>query len=182
MRYYKKMVGKKCFLSPIFLEDAEKITAYLNDLEVTNTLQIATKNISLFQEKEILPKLVKEHNYAIVDLQTEKLLGICGFNDYNAIHRNCEIGLFIGNKDYWGKGYGEEAMCLLMDYGFRFLNLRNIMLRLYDFNNRGLKCYKKIGFKEIGRRRKAVMRNMQEADEIYMDILSEEFYKAKKKT
>ena len=51
------------------------------------------------------------------------------------------------------------------------------MLIVFSFNERAVKCYKKVGFKEIGRRRKALVRNMKEHDIIYMDILSDEFYK-----
>ncbi|MCF7815351.1 MAG: GNAT family N-acetyltransferase, partial [Candidatus Cloacimonetes bacterium] len=84
-------------------------------------------------------------------------------------------GIFIGNKNYWGKGYGSEALSLLLDYGFNILNLNNIMLETFSFNERALKSYKKVGFKEIGRRRQAIIMGGKKYDEILLDILAEDF-------
>ena len=67
-------------------------------------------------------------------------------------------------------------MTLLMDYGFRALNLHNIGLRVFSFNERALKAYQKTGFKIIGRRREALLRGSVKYDYIYMDILYDEFY------
>ncbi len=174
MKYFKKMVGTRCYLSPVSMDDAEKFTEWLNDTEVSQYLQIVSQNISLYSEKEFMPKLIKSHVYSIVDLNTDTLIGNCGLLGIDHLNRTAEIGIFIGNKDYWSRGYGEEAMKLLLGYAFNFLNLRNIMLQVYSFNERAVTCYKKIGFKEIGRRRKALLRNMDEHDIIYFDILNNE--------
>ena len=84
-------------------------------------------------------------------------------------------GIFIGDKDYREKGYGTEAIRLILDYGFNYLNLNNIKLDLMEFNERALACYKKCGFKEYGRRRKCRFINGKCYDVIEMDILSGEF-------
>lgn len=174
MKYFKKLTGSKCYLSPINLDDAGKYTEWLNDLEVTQYLSAASLCIPLHSEMELLPSISKSHSYAIVDMETDTLLGNCGLLDINHLNRTAEIGIFIGNKAYWNKGYGEEALKLLLNYAFNFLNLRNIMLRVLSFNERAIKCYSKIGFKEMGRRRKAIFRNMEEHDMIYMDVLNDE--------
>jgi RimJ/RimL family protein N-acetyltransferase len=88
------------------------------------------------------------------------------------------VGIFIGEKSYWNRGYGEEALRLLMDYAFNLLNLNNLMLNVYAFNSRAINCYKKIGFKEVGRRRQARRIQGKSYDIIYMDILAEEFNSA----
>ena len=61
----------------------------------------------------------------------------------------------VGEKEYRDKGYGQDATKLLLDYGVNLLNLNSIMLGTFSFNERAINCYKKVGFKEIGRRRQA---------------------------
>jgi RimJ/RimL family protein N-acetyltransferase len=170
------MIGKKCYLSPIDVNDVEKFTEWLNDLDVTINLTLYPKIISLESEKDILVKLSKEHNYSIIDNNSHELIGNCGFLGFDHINQTSEVGIFIGNKKYWNKGYGTEALTLLLDYGFKALNLHNIALRVYSFNERAIKCYNKIGFKIIGRIREALLRGKERYDIIFLDILHNEFY------
>ena len=177
--YFRKLVGERCYLSPISLEDAARYCEWLNDLEVARTLTLATANISLSGEKDVLARIAKDHNYGIIEIDSNTLIGNCGLADINHVDRTCEIGIFIGDKSYWGKGYGPEAMSLLLGYGFDYLNMRNIWLQAYAFNARGLAAYKKLGFREVGRRRKAVRREGAEHDVVFMDLLDDEFRQRK---
>ena len=174
--YFKKMAGKKCYLSPIDVNDVEKFTEWLNDLEVTQYLFLYPHIISLENEKEFLEKLSKEHTYSIIDNISNELIGNCGFIDIDHLNQTAEVGIFIGNKKFWSKGYGTEALSLLMDYGFKALNLYNISLRVYSFNERAKKAYEKMGFKIIGKKREALLRDKERHDIILMDILINEFY------
>jgi RimJ/RimL family protein N-acetyltransferase len=175
MRYYKKIVGERCYLSPVNIEDAPKYTEWLNDLEISSTLQITHQVLSEEIEKEILQKLSKENLLAIVDIKNDELIGSCGFINIDHLNRIAEFGIFIGNKKYLGKGYGTEATNLTLDFGFNLLNLNNIMLTVYSYNTRAMECYEKCGFKVIGRRRDARVIGGKPYDVIYMDILAEEF-------
>ena len=56
----------------------------------------------------------------------------------------------IGNKDFWDRGYGTEAVRLLLRFGFLTLNLNNIRLTVHSFNERAIRCYEKCGFKRCG--------------------------------
>ena len=174
--YIKKMQGIKCYLSPIVLEDAEQYAIWLNDLQITDFLQTASSVISVESEREILKKLAQEHTYGIIDLQTNRLIGNIGIFNINHLHRTAEVGIFIGNKDYWNKGYGGEALALLLDYSFKKLNLHTILLRTYSYNRRAVACYEKIGFKKIGEIRDGLIRNMEYHNIILMDILPADFY------
>jgi RimJ/RimL family protein N-acetyltransferase len=174
--YFKKMAGKKCYLSPIDVNDVERFTEWLNDLEVTQYVTLYPQIISLTNEKEVLEYLSKNHTYSIIDINTNELIGNCGLMDLDHLNQSGEIGIFIGNKKYWSNGYGAEALTLLMDYGFKALNLHNIFLKVYSFNKRAIKCYEKIGFKIIGKRREALLRGKDRHDIIHMDILHGEFY------
>jgi len=175
--YFKKLIGKKCYLSPIDVNDAEKYTEWLNDMEILKNLQLYTAIISLESEKTFLNNLSKDHNYSIIDLETNELIGNCGFMDIDYINQTAEIGIFIGNKTFWNKGYGAESLFLLIDYGFKALNFNNIMLKVYEYNKGAIKCYEKIGFRHIGIRREALLRNLGKHNIVYMDILKMIFIK-----
>ena len=173
---FKKMIGEKCFLSPIDIDDAAQYAEWLNSEEVFKYLLVGTSVISLDAEKEALLRLSKEHVYRIVDRETDRLIGNVGLVSINHIHRTAELGIFIGRKEYWGKGYGTEALRLLVDYSFRILGLENIMLKVFDYNERARKSYEKVGFKRIGERRNSHYYNNERHNEVYMDIVKEDFY------
>jgi RimJ/RimL family protein N-acetyltransferase len=175
--YFKKLIGTKCYLSPIDTGDSPQYAEWLNDLEVLQGLQLYPNILNLEAENEALQELSQEHNYAIINLGTNELLGNCGFLDISHLNQTAEVGIFIGNKDYWNKGYGTEALRLLVDYGFKALNLHNIQLRVYSENKRAMRCYEKVGFKTLGFRREAIYRNLKRQDLIYMDLIVSDFYR-----
>ena len=174
--YFKKLVGRKCYLSPINPNDAEKFTAWLNDMDLLINLSLYNGMINLENEREFLSNLSKDHNYSIIDLETNELIGSCGFSDIDFVNQIAETGIFIGDKNHWNKGYGTEALSLLLDYGFKALNFHNVMLRVFEYNKRAIKSYEKIGFRQIGIRRQALHRNLEKHNIVYMDILPDEFY------
>ncbi len=177
MKYFKKLIGKKCYLSPITVEDAEQYCEWLNDFEIASNLLIFNQQLNLEKERSILQDMIKNNSqiFAIVDLETDKLLGNCSIFRITERNRKAEVGIFIGDKNDWSKGYGTEALTLLIDYGFNILNLNNIMLEVFSFNKRAFRSYKKIGFKVIGHRREALQIAGKKYDEILMDILASEF-------
>jgi RimJ/RimL family protein N-acetyltransferase len=174
MKYFPKVSGEKVYLSPISMEDAEAYTTWLNDLRTVRFLTISSMNLSLQGEREALPRLAAGHNYAIVAKGSDELLGNCGLTDIEDSNRTAEVGIFIGSETYRGQGYGSEALRLLCDYAFNALNLRSLMLRVYSYNERAMACYRKVGFKEIGRRRKARFYAGAYHDVVLMDLLAEE--------
>ena len=152
MKYFKKLVGDRIYLSPRNPEDYEKFTEWLNDFETTDYLGRSGNMVSLDAEKEYLEKNSKEEaSFAIVTLDSDKLIGTVSLEMINHINRCATLGIFIGDKSYRSKGYGTEAIRMILEYGFKYLNLINIKLDLMSFNERALKCYKKCGFKEYGR-------------------------------
>lgn len=175
MKYFRKIEGDELYLSPMNIEDAQTYVRWLNDARTTDGLGSTNRVLSVEQERRWLESNAGEYQFAIVRKSDDCLLGNIGFGDLDLIHQRAEVGLFIGEEENRGHGYGAQALCLLLDYGFRQLNLNNVMLKLYSFNERALACYKKVGFREIGRRRQACYVNGTFHDIIYMDILREEF-------
>lgn len=178
MPYYKKLVGEKCYLSPCCAEDAEKWTEWDNDLQITLPLgDEAYTPYALESSRASVEDVIKQHRhvFSIVDLATDTLIGRCLLFDINQVDRNAMLGIVIGEKSYWGRGYGQDATRLLLDYAFNLLNLNSVMLGAFSFNERAINCYRKVGFKEIGRRRQARIIGQRMFDAILMDILAEEF-------
>ncbi|MFX0091912.1 MAG: GNAT family N-acetyltransferase [Candidatus Hodarchaeota archaeon] len=178
MRFYKKLVGKKCYLSPYSLEDAELWTEWFNDLEVTIPLgDEAYQSLPFEKLQDIIRECIKfnSHMFNIVELETDTLIGRCLLFNIDQVNRTAMLGILIGEKTYWGKGYGQDGTILLLDYAFNLLNLKCIMLGTFSYNKRAINCYKKVGFKEIGRRRQAKIIGGKTFDIILMDILAEEF-------
>jgi len=178
MKYFKKMVGERCYLSPMSLEDAEKYTEWFNDLEVAIFLETISSVITLDNEKKGIERMTSSSNdypFAIVVKKNDQLIGNCGLHRVNFIQGTATLGIFIGDKAYWSKGFGREAVQLVLDFGFNILNLHNIMLYVFEYNKRGIKCYERCGFKEIGRRREARRVGGKWYDSVLLDILAAEY-------
>ena len=155
--------------------DVEIYTKWLNDEATASNIGQYRKVVSLVTEQKYLDNASSGgHNYAIVLLDGDKLIGNISLVDENAIDRTATLGIFIGDEEYRSKGYGAEAIRLILDYGFKTLNLHNIMLTVHYDNPRAIACYKKVGFREFGRRRDAVYKAGRKVDLIYMDILDDE--------
>lgn len=177
MKYFKRLVGEKVYLSPMNIEDAEIYLKWFNDLNTISYLTFSNKVTTLETEKKFINSVIEngEPTFAIIDLETDKLIGNCGLTSIDNTMRIATLGIVIGEEEYRSKGYGTEALRLLVEFGFNYLNLNNIMLIVYEFNQRAINSYKKVGFKEMGRRRQARFINGKYHDIIYMDLLAEEF-------
>lgn len=176
MKYYKKIVGKRLYLSPINLDDEENYIKWMNDKPVASnygqySLIVASKN----DMKWLIEPGNGVQRYAIVHLEGDVLIGSISLHDINLINRTAFIGIFIGEEEHRSKGYGAEAIRLIIEYGFKTMNLNNIMLSVHEDNYAGISCYKKVGFREAGRRREGVFKDGKYVDVLYMDILAREF-------
>lgn len=178
MKYFKKLVGEHIYLSPVSSEDVEKYTEWMNDFETTDYIGQSTKIYTIENERKFLEGCSEKEEgvtLGIVKLDDDKMIGNCGLKDINIVARTATLGIFIGEKEEKSKGYGQEAIKLLLDYGFNYLNLHEINLDVYSFNKRAIRCYEKVGFKEYGRRRECIFLNGKYYDMISMDILKSEF-------
>ncbi len=98
-------------------------------------------------------------------------IGGCALFQFDAVARTCALGITIGDKAYWGRGYGREAVALLVDYAFRLRNLRRVWLTVNGRNERAQRAYRACGFVEEGRLREHVWSGGAYDDLVYMGIL-----------
>lgn len=178
MGFVKKIVGDKCYLSPVDETDVDKVTKWSNDLRVSIRTGDISDMITSDLQKEYL-KNMSNTGYAfyIVDAEDDEAVGIIRIMRIDRINRHGVLGAFIGEKDKRNKGIGTEATKLILDFAFNVINLRNIMIETFSFNDRVINMCKKVGFKEIGRRRNVIIYGENEFDEVFMDILNSEFNK-----
>ena len=107
------------------------------------------------------------------------LIGFCGLNYRDPFAGTAELGITIGDKAYWGRRYGREAIGLLLEYGFTKLNLRRIYLRVHARNERGIRAYRACGFVEEGRLRQHVWSDGAYDDLLYMGVMRDEWAAAR---
>jgi RimJ/RimL family protein N-acetyltransferase len=102
-------------------------------------------------------------------------IGYCGLRNISSRHGIMELGIMIGDRDYWGQGYGREVIRLLLHYAFHYLGTRRIELTTHAKNERAIRCYLACGFVEEGRPRKVVWIEGEYVDLVNMAILRDEW-------
>ena len=180
MQYFKKLVGDRIFLSPVGTsnEEVEKFTEWMNDFKVTDYIGRSGNITTIIGERDWLEnssKNTESRIFDIIELKDNKLIGVISLENFNWIERSAVLGVFIGDRNFRNNGYGPEAINLLLEYGFEYLNLHSIRLELLSINERAHKCYLKCGFKDTGCNREQVFFNGKYYDKLHMDILGSEF-------
>ena len=139
MEHIKKLIGQKIYLSPLQAEDAEQLCRWRNDLSLTQQLGSPTQLSTIESEEERIRQYNsgEEHHYGIFSLEDDTMLGYCGIRDFNRLYQSARVGIFIGDTKHQGKGYGTEAMRLLVGFGFDYLNMHSISLSVLDFDCTG---------------------------------------------
>ena len=174
MRYFKKLEGEKVYLSPINQDDYETYVKWLNNPNITQYLDCNDSLITLSNEKEILERIGNEEFcFAIIKKEDDTLLGNVGVTKIDYKNGRAELGIFIGDEDNLSKGYGSEAINLIINFAFNEIRLHTVMLTVFANNPRAIKAYTKCGFKEFGRRHEAIYHNGEYLDLVYMEIINE---------
>ena len=174
----RKFVGDRCYLAPCVPEDAETWYRWLHDPEVALLSGRAAFDPPTL---EGLRRAVEHSNgperhvFTILTLDGDVPIGRCDVGDVDHVNRRGWVNIVIGESDYWNRGYGAEALRLLLSFAFTYLNLNTILLDTIAFNERALACYRKVGFREIGRWRQARVFGGNAYDLVFMDLLAAEF-------
>jgi len=169
--------GDKVYLARFRREDIEVIAPHMCNLELTTLLRGHGLTFSLEDEQDwfesVSKNKAKQVIFAILTLE-HRLVG--GVDLRESVHRTgaAELGIAVYDSSDWNQGYGSEAVNLMLRYGMYHLNLYNVLLTVFSFNARAIRAYQKAGFKEIGRRRGAVVLGGERFDQVYMDITRDE--------
>ncbi len=170
--------GELVALGPLREEHLPLYTRWMNEFDTTSRLGMAPRPFTVEQESAWFDKAASDTGpptFTIYERATWRPIGNCGLHVIDTTNHRTDLGIMIGEPDARGKGYGTEAMRLLLDYAFTILGMHNVMLTVYAFNVPAIRSYEKVGFREFGRRRESQWHNGRYWDTIYMDILASEF-------
>ncbi|MCI0405084.1 MAG: GNAT family N-acetyltransferase [candidate division Zixibacteria bacterium] len=169
--------GKKTILRPLRkATDFELCLRWINDPEV-NPYLLVHFPVTEKKEKEWFDNLANNPSEVVLGIETldGRLIGTMGLHRINNKDRTAMTGALIGEKEYWGKGYGTDAKMTILDYAFNTLNLRKVNSSVYAFNKRSLKYNLKCGYKVEGVRKKQIFRNGKYNDEIVIAVFKEDW-------
>jgi len=148
------IIGSKIKLRGKRLSDANndytwQIDPELARLDAISTLVISFPEYLSVYASELRYPSSTRRSFAIETLDG-KHIGNCVYYGINKTKKEAELGIMIGNRDYWGKGYGADAVTTLLNYIFSEINFKRIYLKALDWNHRAQKCFKKCGFTPYG--------------------------------
>ena len=175
--------GEKVGFRPLKRSDIEYFLRWYNDMEVTQYVDGFLPSMEMTEEKGIEELATKiragtDVFFIIEALDDDnKTIGHIQLVQINPKDHKAGFGIFIGEKSHWSKGYGTEATQLILNYGFRQLNLHRIESGALAFNERSIRMQKAVGFQEEGRHRQAVFINGEYHDHIIFGLLREEWKK-----
>lgn len=115
-----------------------------------------------------------EHSFIIRTLADDRPVGEIGLGDINWNFGDAFVGIGLGERSDWGKGYGTDAMRVILRYAFMELNLHRVSLNVFEYNPRGIRSYEKCGFVIEGRACGLLQRDGRRWDVIYMGVLRED--------
>ncbi|HUS83045.1 MAG TPA: GNAT family protein [Dehalococcoidia bacterium] len=162
-------------------DDLERCHRWMNDPEVTRFIETGRYPPSMAQEREWLDNAMKNgasFSGLILAIETKEgnvHIGNAGLHYASAEHRRANLGIVIGEKEYWSKGYGADTVRTLLRFAFEQMNLNRVELGTFDFNERAQACYRECGFVEEGRRREDRYIDGRYHDLMIMGILRREW-------
>jgi RimJ/RimL family protein N-acetyltransferase len=151
------IAGDRLALREKRLDDAPNDYAWRRDPELAKfdavpPLQSTFRDYLIGYEEGLRYPGLRRRRFAIVTRDGEHI-GNCTYYDIDDFRRQAELGITIGDRNYWGNGYGTETVGLLLDLVFQTTPLRRIYLHTLDWNVRAQRCFQKAGFREIDRSR-----------------------------
>ena len=170
--------GSKVSLKPLERKHLPKCVEWFNDPEITENLSFF-EPIGLEGEQRWYESMLKDTSAKVYSIETTEgeYIGNLGFHDIDLHNRKAELGVFIGEKELWDKGYGTEAITLGLSLAFRGLNLNKVYLRTFSRNKRAHACFEKVHFIREGILRQDLFKDGKYIDCIVYSMLAEDYFR-----
>ncbi len=175
------LTGQKVRLRPLQERDLIPLVDAYHDLDLQLTTDGDAPPMSDIQVRAFWNDIMTDPGadlryFAIETLDdSAQMVGACSLQHIDLRNRHAELSIFMMARDVRGKGYGTEAVRLLLRYGFDVLRLDKVYLGVYDFNEGGIRAYEKNGFRYEGRHRQMLHYDNRAWDEWFMGILRAEW-------
>ncbi len=169
--------GERVCLRPLEREDLAAIRKWANDPEIRR-LTAEVEPMSQARAEEFLEKVHKDLDrvwFIICLRESGRAIGEAGLLRMFHPWRTTDLSIIIGEKDAWGRGYGTEAILLLLDYAFGYLGFHRVSVGVVGFNGRAVRFYQKVGFRKEGLQREGYYYDHQYHDFVMMSILEDEY-------
>lgn len=171
------LMGQRVYLRPLAADDLPLIRGWANDPEI-RALTAEVLPMSEAAAEQFLARVRDDRDrvWFVVALRADhRIIGEAGLLRMFPAWRTTDLSLIIGDSQYWNQGYGAEAILLLLDYAFGFLNFHRVALGVVEFNARALHFYEKIGFRREGVLRDGYFHAHRYHDFVMMSILEGEY-------
>lgn len=176
----KFLEAKRVYLRPLTKKDIPLLQRWVNDPEVRQYLNRYLPAMKA-EEEELLERIHKDRERHIVLMicltEGDKPIGTMGIHNMNLKDGIATTGAMIGEKEYWGKGYGTEAKMILLHHAFTNLNLRKVYSAVISFNKRSWAYLEKTGYRVVGIYKKDVFRNNRYYDLVLLEVWKVDFMK-----
>lgn len=156
------VTGKKVLLRRKRLDDAPLDYQWRTDpelaaLDASRPIRLSYREYLRYHRDELEFPTPWSRKFAI-DTRGNRFIGNCMCYDINTVASEAEVGILLGDKDYWGKGYGTEALNLLVGHIFKATSIKRLYLHTLSWNSRAQQSFAKCGFQEL----RVVMRSGME--------------------
>ena len=150
----KVLEGKRLLLRPLVPQDmGEAYLRWMNDPEVTRFLEVRFRPQTLESIKEYVTSLQGDRNnllFGMILKEGGRHIGNIKLGTIDRNHGTADIGLFIGEKDCWNRGFATEAISLMTEYAFGVLGLYKIVAGFYAANEGSIRAFRKAGYVDDG--------------------------------
>lgn len=170
------IIGENINLRALNNNDKQKILNWVNNPRLRKLTGGVFPISDIEHEKWFESRLIDPINkvFGIENKIDFTTIGIVGLKNVDFINSSSEVYIYIGDEKYWGKGYGTEALHKLVEFGINELNLHRIYLYVFDYNERAISSYEKLGFKIEGILRDSLYKGGKYHNKILMSLLSNE--------
>jgi RimJ/RimL family protein N-acetyltransferase len=168
--------GKKVILRIYEEHDMPHLLKWYNDYELNKLAGWSNSKVNASKLRYNMSRSFgSDPMNLMVDDLNGKPIGTIQLYDISEQDKSCRLGIRIGDKDYWSRGYGGDAVNVIVEYAFTCLDINRVDLRVYEYNERAARCYEKCGFTLEGRTRKSAYIDGAYYDEILMGLLKSDF-------